>query len=111
MGGDVMPWRCCLNGGEMAGIPAASFTRVVHYQLLVVMAGAGLRPWHARRNKADVTLVRSSTTMDTSKAIIAIIRTNEFPNLVEVKTCFRVKVVSGHEPGCERRPAALFSRK
>ena len=42
---------------------------------------------------------------------VEIIRANELPNLVEVNTGFRVKVVSGHEPGCERRAAALFSRK
>src|ERR1700694_162011 len=33
------------------------------------------------------------------------------PNLVEVRQGFRVEVVYDHEPGWERRAAALFSRK
>jgi hypothetical protein len=42
---------------------------------------------------------------------VEIIRADEFPNLVKVNVGFRVEIVSGHEPGCERRAAALFSRK
>ena len=42
---------------------------------------------------------------------VEILRADVFPNLVKVKTGFRVKIVPGHEPGCERRAEALFSRR
>jgi len=42
---------------------------------------------------------------------VEIIRANEFPNLVQIKLSFRMKLISGHEPVGERRAAALFSRK
>ena len=39
------------------------------------------------------------------------IRTDELPHFVEVKAGLRVERISGHEPGCKPRAAALFSRK
>ena len=42
---------------------------------------------------------------------VQVIHTNEFPNLVEVKAGLRMEGIPGHEPGCERRAAALLSRK
>ena len=39
------------------------------------------------------------------------IRADELLDFVEVNAGFRVERVSGHEPDCKPRAAALFSRK
>ncbi len=42
---------------------------------------------------------------------VEITRTDVFPNLAKVETGFGVEIKIVHEPGWERRAAALFSRK
>src|SRR5208283_1216691 len=48
---------------------------------------------------------------DHAVGCVQVIRTNELPNLVEVRTGLRMEGIPDHEPGCERRAAALLSRK
>jgi hypothetical protein len=54
---------------------------------------------------------RGQNFRDYSVGGVEIVRTNEFPNLVQVRLGSRVEIVSTHEPDCERRAVALFSRK
>ncbi len=42
---------------------------------------------------------------------IRAIGADELPNFVEINAGLGVERVSGHEPGCNRRAAALLSRK